>query len=174
MSRFCTSVRMSSSSSKNRLRLASEIKRHGHPAEVACNRCFLNGHNCIIMEGKARLKCSECVRIGRPCVNMSWSSLDRTREKLQQEIDEDEEELSRVMARLLRKKKLLRQADERAKKKALCLANEMEESGELDALEDCPAAAIGTAVSPAVWESLSWINSALDSGETVEGVDGSS
>lgn len=164
---------MSSSSSQKRLRLANEIQRLGHIAEISCDRCFLNGHTCIIMDGKARLKCSECVRIGRPCVNLSWESLDRTRSTLEKEIEADEEELSRVMARLLRKKKLLKQANERAQRKAICLANEMEETGELDPLQDCPAASIGTALSPMVWSTLgdleTLVNGPSVGGTVVEG-----
>ena len=111
------------------------------------------------MEGK--LKCSECVRIGRPCANLSWEALDRTREEYQRKIDEDEEELAKIMSRLLRNKKILRQAEERAKKKALCLANEMEAAGELEVEENCPAADVGVAVSPAVWSSLNFVDEAV-------------
>lgn len=104
------------------------------------------------------MKCAECVRLGRPCVNLSWESLDQTRSKLRKELDEHEDELSELMAKILRKKKILRQADERAKQKTLHLMEEMEASGEL---EDCPAAAIGIAVSPSVWNSLGYINEAV-------------
>ena len=72
----------------------------------------------MVMEGSSRLKCSECVRQGRPCVNLSWASLDRTREEYHKKVEADEEELQRILSRLLRKKKILRQAEERAKKKA--------------------------------------------------------
>ena len=71
--------------------------------------------------------------MGRPCVNLSWPSLDRTREEYQKKVDEDEALLATVLARLLRNKKILKQAEERAKRKAECLASEMEALGELDA-----------------------------------------
>jgi hypothetical protein len=56
--------------------------------------------------------------------------------------------------RLLRNKKILKQADERAKKKAICLLNEMREVGkEVDATSgnlDCPTAAISIRFSPII------------------------
>lgn len=107
------------------------------------------------------MKCSECQRLGRSCVNLSWESLDRTREEYQKKVDEDEEELARIMARLVRNKKILRQAEERAKKKVLCLANEMEASGEPVFSEDCPAADAGVIVSPAVWSSIGFLDEAV-------------
>ena len=99
---------MSSLSAKNRLRLASEIQRYGHPAIFACERCFLSNHNCIIMGSEPHARCSECVRVGRKCVNMSWASLDRTREEYSKKVEKDEEELATVLARLMRNKKILR------------------------------------------------------------------
>lgn len=87
---------------------------------------------------------------GKLCVNLSWEALDKTRETLRKEIDEDEDELARVIARLMRKKKILRQADQRAKRKLECLASEIEATGKLDAPVDCPAADTWTGLSPAV------------------------
>lgn len=152
---------MASSSTKNRLRLAAEIHRNGRPVDIPCDRCFSSGHTCIAMENASRLRCSECVRLGRPCVNLSWESLDRTREEYQRKIDEDEEELAKLLTRLMRNKKILRQAENRAQKKAQCLTNEMEATGELDVLEDCPAANSGVAVSPAVWSSINFLDEAV-------------
>lgn len=153
--------KMASSSAKNRLRLASEIQRHGKPATFSCDRCFWSEKCCVVMEGASRLRCSECVRIGRPCVNLSWESLDRTREEYQKKIDVDEEELAKVLARLMRNKKILRQAEERSKKKALCLTSEMETAGELAGVDDCPAADATVDLSPAVWSSLNFIDEAV-------------
>jgi hypothetical protein len=48
------------------------------------------------------------MRLGRPCVNLSWDSLDRTRKEYQRKVDEDEAELSVILARLMRNKKILR------------------------------------------------------------------
>jgi hypothetical protein len=152
---------MASASTKNRLRLASEIQRNGRPVDIPCDRCFLSGHTCIAMANASRLRCSECVRLGRPCVNLSWDSLDRTREEYQRKVDEDEAELSVILARLMRNKKILRQAEHRAERKALCLSNEMEATGELESVDNCPAADAGTSVSPAVWSTINFLDEAV-------------
>jgi hypothetical protein len=125
------------------------------------------------MDSAKRLKCAECVKQGKPCVGLTWESLDRTREKLRREIDEHEEELAEVMAKLMRKKKILRQADERAKRKAECLAAEMEADGELDAPIDCPAAGATVGLSPAVWSTLGQIDDFIGSGPSWVGADAS-
>lgn len=161
---------MSSSSSKNRLRLAKEINEHGRPVDQSCDYCFWNGLSCVAMEGNFRLRCSECVRRGRKCVNLSWESLDRTREEYRRKVEKDEEDLAEVLARLMRDKAILRQAEERARKKAQCLEAEMEASGEIEDV-DCPAADATVGLSPAVWTSIDFINNAIDfsgsSGRTV-------
>ena len=107
-----------------------------------------------------RLKCSECVRSGRPCVNLSWQSLDKTREEYQKKVDEDEKLLAEVIARLLRNKKILAQATERARKKMLCLADGLRDSGEeVDAAAvDCPATDALVGYSPAMWSTLSFLD----------------
>jgi len=53
---------------------------------------------------------------------------------------------------LLRNKKILRQAEERAKKKAQCLMSELDATSELEAApsDDCPATSVGVAASPAI------------------------
>lgn len=151
---------MSSSSSKNRLRLAKEIFEHGHPVPFACDHCFVNNLCCVAMEGTSSLRCAECVRRGRKCVNLSWESLDKTREEYRKKVEQDEEALAEVLARLMRNKKILKQAEERAKRKALCLESEMEASGQFED-EDCPAADATVGLSPAVWSSIDFVNQSL-------------
>jgi len=154
---------MASSSRQNQLRLALEIQRNGFISPVECDYCLINSKSCFVMAG--RLKCSECTRIGRPCVNMSWESLDRTREEYAKKVEVDEALLAEVVLRLMRNKKILKQAEERAKKKAICLSNEMREAGEeVDATAinfDCPAASIGIALSPTVWSTLGMIDDSV-------------
>jgi hypothetical protein len=60
--------------------------------------------------------------------------------------------LAAVISRLLRNKKILKQAEERARKKALCLAADMEAASETKAAQelDCPAASISIEFSPAM------------------------
>ena len=152
-----------SSSSQRRLRLSIEIRRHNTVAPISCDRCFLAGHDCFVMPAAgSRLKCSECVRVGRPCVNLSWESLDKTRAEYEKKVEEDEKLLADVIARLLQNKKILAQAKQRAAKKAECLANELEGEGEDVRAEEisCPAADAQVAFSPAMWSTLSYIDKA--------------
>lgn len=166
-------------STHRRLRLSTEILQANVPAEVPCNHCLLEGIVCFVMPNSG-LKCAECTRLGRACVNLSWESLDRTRDEYQKKVDEDEKLLSAVIARLLRNKKILAQAKERARKKALCLASEMEALGELDPPQqfDCPAASIGIAASPTAWATLGLLDDAVaslgSSESTASGAGGSS
>jgi hypothetical protein len=154
---------MTSDSRKNQLRLALEIQRNGFTSPIECDYCLLKSKICIVMPGG--LKCSECTRIGRPCVNMSWESLDRTRDEYSKKVEADEVLLAEVVLRLLRNKKILKQAEERAKKKTICLSNEMREAGEeVDATApnfDCPAASIGVALSPTIWSTLGMIDESV-------------
>lgn len=139
-------VTMSSSTSlstRSRIRLCQEIEKYGVEPPWSCDNCVLTGSRCIAMP--ERLRCSECVRKGRSCVSLSWEGLDRTRDDLSKKIAADEKILAEVMMRLLRNRALLAQADKRAKDKAACLDVEL-----LD--EDCPAAAVGTGLSPALWQ----------------------
>lgn len=144
--------------SKEHLRLALEIRRNGLPVPVECDYCLSKGRECVAMpevDGRS-LKCSECTRLGHPCVNMSWVSLDKTREEYQKKVDEDEKLLATVIARMLRNKKILKQAEERARKKTLCLADSLRGAGEavdaeVSVVEACPAADAGVGLSPALW-----------------------
>ncbi len=148
-----------SKSKENRLRLAKEIRVNGVLSPTSCDRCFCLGAECYVMP--ERLKCSECVRIGRPCVNLSWESLDRTREEYRKRVKEGEEELARVIAKLLRDKTILQQAEERARRKAVCLMDEMSGNGELEeppeSTDNCPASSALMGLSPSMWESLAAI-----------------
>jgi hypothetical protein len=97
---------------------------------------------------------------------MSWASLDKTREEYQKKVDEDEKLLSQVIARLLRNKQILKRANERATQKTLCLASEMQESGELDKAQtaepmDCPATNALVGFSPVVWETNGLIDASV-------------
>ena len=161
---------------ENRLRSSNEILAHGDLAPIPCDRCLNSHHPCVVMDSRA--KCAECVRQGKPCVNLSWQSLDATRQKLSAEIEQDEAELSRVLARLLRKKKILRQANDRAKHKTEMLLDEMEENGDLeDPVEDCPASNVGLSLSPLVWANMGMLEDAVLVGEpggTAEASAGSS
>ena len=89
------------------------------------------------MPQEDRLKCAECTRRGKPCVEMSWDAVERTKENLKAEVARGEQEvfarlreLSELQARLDRKRKVLEQAQQRSDRQAQCLIREMEEGGE--------------------------------------------
>jgi hypothetical protein len=73
---------------------------------------------------------------------MSWVSLDKTYEEYEKKVEANKKLLAEVVSRLMRNKKILQQAKERATKKAWCLANSLCNKGEgVDAESvDCPAA----------------------------------
>lgn len=122
-------------SSKNRLRLSQEILRSGEPAEFPCDRCCAANLPCVMSSRSA--KCAHCTQKGRPCVAVSWESLDRTRNETESKIQSDEKEreilfsrLAELHARIERNRKILKQAEERAASKMECLRDEMEAEGE--------------------------------------------
>ena len=86
-------------------------------------------------------KCSECIRSGKACINMTWASLDKTRAEYRKKVEEDEKIVAEAMARLLRNKKILKYADEKASRKTEHLVAEIEASGELEVEDECPAPA---------------------------------
>jgi hypothetical protein len=67
-------------------------------------------------------------------------------------VDNREKLLAEVITRLLRDKKILQVAKDCARRKALCLASELQAEGELEPAQsiNCPAAALGIRVSPTV------------------------
>ena len=77
----------------------------------------------------SRLKYLECVYVSRLCVNLSQESLDKTRAEYKKKVEDNKKLLAEVIARMLRNKKILTQAKERAAKKAECLANELDAKG---------------------------------------------
>jgi len=84
----------------------------------------------------SRLKCSKCVRASKACVNMSWTSLDRTREDLFSKVAKNEAVLTIVITRLLQNKKMLKEVDAKAKRKTQCFLFEVKESNVAESL-DC-------------------------------------
>jgi len=114
---------MKSSKTRNRLRLYQSISKDGDPVSTACLHCSNLSILCMKMENHP--KCAECVRRGRPCVGVSWESLDRTRDKLESDLSVAEEELARALARVARLRKTLKHTKDKVAEKALCLAREL-------------------------------------------------
>jgi hypothetical protein len=77
---------------------------------------------------------------------------------------------------LLRNKKILKQANNRAQQKALCIANEIVKSRELEPAEeiDCPAASISICASPATWGVLRLIKESVANHGTSVPISGNS
>jgi len=114
---------MKSSKTRNRLHLYQSISKDGDPVLTACLHCSSLSILCVKMENHP--KCAECVRRGRPCVSVSWESLDRTRDKLESDLSVAEEELARALARVARLCKTLKHTKDKVAEKALCLAREL-------------------------------------------------
>jgi hypothetical protein len=65
-------VIMVSNKRLEQLRLALKIQNYNTKFNIPCDYCFENNKKCfIIASNNRRLKCSKCVRKGRPCVNLS-------------------------------------------------------------------------------------------------------
>ena len=102
-----------------------------------CNFCVLRGLNCVKMPGNKNLKCAKCTHQGKPCVSLSWASLDTSCDNLHEDLVGDEvewdtllEHLSKVQACVARKRKVLEQVEGHAQKKLCCMVEEMEAEGE--------------------------------------------
>jgi len=154
------------SSHQNRIRLAFEIDRYETLVDFACERCCYISKPCIVMEdSSSRLKCSECVRASKSCVNMSWASLDRTREDLFSKVAKNEVVLTTMITRLLRNKKMLKEVDAKAKRKTQCLLSSMEKSNATES-PNCSAANALIEASSIIWSSLAM----LDDLSSVDGI----
>ena len=125
----------------NHLCAVKEITISGSPLDLACVYCFNHSILCVVME--SHFKCAECTHQGHPCVGVTWESLDRVHNKLESEILQAEEkqarlleEQSRLFAKLACLRKMLRQTQDRAKQKTLCLLKKMSNNNDGD--EEAP------------------------------------
>ncbi|KIV98334.1 uncharacterized protein PV09_09824, partial [Verruconis gallopava] len=117
-------------------RAHSEIEFHGEIATVACQNCFEHGIRCVFMSGIKSIKCASCASKGIVCINSSWASLDKTREEAKALIDADLQELERIIACLKKNWRILKLAEARAKAKAVCLLDELEEEEEMQRVKN--------------------------------------
>ena len=123
--------------SSGHLHLSLDICDCGVVTASPCNFCVLHGLDCVKMPGNEKLKCAKCTHQGKPCVSFSWASLDTSCNNLREDLVGDEVEwdtllecLSKVQARVARKRKVLEQVEGHARKKLCCLVEEMEAEGE--------------------------------------------
>ena len=113
--------------SKNRLRLAATISQKGIPALFPCNRCLEIDLPCIAMpDSTEHSKCAECTHCGRPCVDLTLSFLESARSKTKSELSEAlDEQLPKLLAKIARLHKVLKQSEARVNVKAKCLAEKL-------------------------------------------------
>ena len=107
-----------SRASAGHLHLSLDIHDRGVMTASPCNFCVLRGLNCVKMPGNENLKCAKCTHQGKPCVSLSWASLDTSHNNLREDLAGDEVEwdtllecLSEVQARVARKRKVLEQVE---------------------------------------------------------------
>ena len=119
------------------LHLSLDICDCGVVTASPCNFCVLRGLNCVKMPGNENWKCAKCTHQGKPCVSLSWASLDTSHNNLCEDLAGDKaewdtllERLSEVQACVARKRKVLEQVEGCARKKLCCLVEEMEAEGE--------------------------------------------
>ena len=143
---------------QSRIRLAFEIDRYDILVDFACERCSCSSKPCIAMKDSSScMKCSKCVRANKACVNMSWISLNRTREDLSSKIAKNEVVLAIVITRLLRNKKMLKEVDAKAKRKTQCLLSRVEKSNVAESF-DCLVANALIGASSIIWSSLAMLD----------------
>ena len=126
-----------SHASAGHLHLSLDICDHGVMTASPCNFCVLRGLDCVKMPGNKKLKCAECTHQGKPCVSLSWASLNTSHNNLREDLAGDEVEwdtllecLSKVQAHVACKQKVLEQVEGCTQKKLCCLVKEMEAEGE--------------------------------------------
>ena len=138
----------SSKELNNCLCLTKKISFLGYPSVVSCQYCFNNQQLCVVMSDYK--KCVLCTCCEHPCVGVLWDSLDKTHNKLKFNILKIESEQfclfikqseaatcaaaewshiaaeqSCVAAKLDHLHKTLHQTHGHAKKKTLCLLQEL-------------------------------------------------
>lgn len=117
---------------RQRKRAFDEIEKQGDISLLACEHCYKYNIRCIVMEGGRSTRCASCSAKGIKCVNITWTALDKTREETKAKINEDLQRLEEITARLAQNRRVLELAEKRAKAKAVCLLDELEEKEEAE------------------------------------------
>jgi hypothetical protein len=161
---------MPRSSSDNRRRLLHDILNFGHPASSPCLSCQSRGSVCLIMpENSVRksVRCAECVRLGRKCIEASWEHEAAIRRQLEAELSSARVEVSesqrRASAAVERADRLwvaLEELNRRARERAACLMEAIEEEERREA-EISPSSG---AELPLPLASATAVHKALDAG----------
>jgi len=114
----------------NCLCAAKEITVSDSSLNIACVYCFNHFILCVMM--KSHFKCAECTHQGHSCVSVTWKSLNHVHNKLESKILQTEEEQARLFAKLSWLHKMLRQTQNCAKQKTLCLLKKMSNNNDGD------------------------------------------
>ena len=131
--------------------LSDSVRQRNFKSPSPCDRCISKGLVCYKMPDNPKLKCSECIRRGRPCAANSLEALDHSERNLREELARDEEQLSELLAKVMRKRKVLEQARKKAEERRNCLVREMEASGEDLTAVASDVAALGSDFSDEYW-----------------------
>lgn len=113
-----------------RKRAFEETELNGCISLLSCEHCYKRNIRCVVMDRSKGVRCASCAAKGIKCVNVSWGSLDRTREEKKKAINDDLQKLVEITARLERNRRDLELAEKRAKAKTICLLDELEEEDE--------------------------------------------
>ena len=98
---------------------------------------------------------------------MFWPFLNSTREDLNIKIAADEKKLTTMITRLLRNKKILKEINAKAKRKAQCLLSEMNEA-DVSMSNNCSATNALCNLSFVIWSSFVLLNNFSNINEIVE------
>jgi hypothetical protein len=107
----------------NRFRLYNIIVKDDESIVVACFFCCIDSMICVKMKNHS--KCAECVHRERSCVDASWESLNRIREKLEFDLNLAKEEFFKTLAKIVKLRKTLKHTKSKVAKKILCLTREL-------------------------------------------------
>jgi hypothetical protein len=137
----------SDSSYVRRLRLSESLRYRGQSASSPCSFCCRNSLRCVGMPEKS-LKCAECTKRGRPCVDVAWKVDFVEMERVRKEWREAQRQSAKAQARAASLWEKLEELNKRADEEAECLARVIEEEDRSSVLP--PSQSSGSAPVPAV------------------------
>jgi regulator of replication initiation timing len=89
------------SSSQSRLVRCNRILQNPFPAATRCDRCDLRDRPCVFIADLSIMSCSECTRLGRPCVTSSIDRLDKVVDDLSAKIKNDESGVEEALNKIV-------------------------------------------------------------------------
>jgi len=88
-------------SSQSRLARCNRILQNPFPAATRCDRCDLRDRPCVFIADFSIMSCSECTRLGRPCVTSSIDRLDKVVDDLSAKIKNDESGVEEALNKIV-------------------------------------------------------------------------